>query len=629
MRLSDVAFRNLGSLAQVELSDLGPLVVIVGRNGSGKSWVFEGLRLFFGEFEPIGGASGVAADTYCWHQRRRKSPIMIEASLWLDGGESETLAKAYPALEPMRSLDPRGTELFVARELTYDKGWRTRVLAFGGQTLVNDDQWTEAQAGAEARRVEPAPDWRLYLFGPDDTAEGIEGRALLMKERQAIAYETDEDFNVLASDGLLSVVMETRGQDPDSWAADQGYSVAGRIPEEGEAPELYVLLEEETEAEPAGDLAGVAKQLRQLVRSAFTLIPAARHVPSDGSARASLIASEIATDVATLGNSVDPEDEAAWYGVRQRFEHFVGKELEPGIGAFFVRDSALRLPHQYIGGGEQSALQMTWQLREPSAIVAIEEPETHLHPSLAKEYFNYLRSRAGEIQIMVATHSPMFIDKSSDACNWLLRMEKQRTVAERVSTREEMKLVMAELGLVPSDMFLKDLVVFVEGDTEAKAVLPLWAEKVGLDLWADDRIGLLAIGGDSQAKKYLRVWLRIAKHAPSDYLVLLDGHAGAIRDELEKELDIPQGKIRVLSKHCIEDYYTPRLVVEAVQKLFETEIQEKDILRNNVAGKLADLLKGKVRRGWKVDIGRYVAARMKQVPDEFTAIFEDIKAAVT
>ena len=626
MRISSMVFKRLGSLANVELSNLKELTVLIGKNGSGKSYVLDGLRLFFTEFQTVGGASSAQNDPFLWHQRRTKHAIEIGVSLDVTKEEGQRLVALLPRLPKRTELDGEHA-LEIRRTLNYQQGWKTESLRVLGAVLVEKDEWVGPEVPAEPVKPATVLGWKLYLFGPNDTPEKIEARALLVKDGEPIAYETDEDFNALAAAGWLSVSTEAQGQDPDAWASGQGWSLAGRIPNEDEAPELW----EEEKSEPASaPPSELGSELNNLIKNAFTLIPAARHVPSSGSARDSLMAPSLVSSLTEAANSQDVEVEEKWYDVKTHFEDFVDKELDPNPSQFLVRKTTLRLPHQYIGGGEQSVLQIAWELQKPTAIVAIEEPETHLHPSLGKSLFQDLKRRTAQAQIFVGTHSPMFVDKSEEACNWLLRLKDLETKAERVSTPEEMKLVMAELGLVPSDIFLKDLVVFVEGATEEEAVLPLWAERFGLHLRANPRVGLLAIGGNSQAERFLKAWLKVMEYAPADYIVLLDAHAGSIRDKLEAELNIPQGKIKVLTRVCIEDFYPGKLVLQALHDLFQEDIDEKELPKDNLANFLNERLGNKARRGWKVQLGTYVAARMERrdVPEEISQIFEQIKAVV-
>jgi hypothetical protein len=625
MKITRMRFKGLGSLADVELDGLGELVVIAGRNGSGKSYVVEGLRMLFEEFQLVGGQSASSGNEFLWHRRRVKVPIEVELELALSREEGEAMRRT---LADGGKLDIGEGEdrVELTRELHYGANWRTRTLTLGGTPLVQEDEWVGPEGATEAVKASPVPGWKLYLFGPADTRKSIQSRALLVKEGHPVAYESDEHFNELAGDGWLAVSSESRGLDPNSWGTAQGLTVAGRIPNEAEAPELYEFWAKE-ESEPARSAPGAfAKYMTKLMQGGLMLVPASRHVPSTGSARSSFLDPGLVSRLTSLGTSAKLDDQTEWYNVRQEVEKFVGKQIEPNPGQFTVYNGELRLPHDYIGGGEQSILQLLWLIRQAQAIVTIEEPETHLHPALAKDLFARLEEVSSERQVIISTHSPMLVDKDEEACNWLLRPEGGQTRAERIRGPEAMRLMMAELGVVPSDVFLKDMVLFVEGETEAQAVFPLWAEKLGLSLRSNPRVGVLPVGGDSQLVRALRPWIEVMEYAPADYLAILDGHAGAVRDQLERELGIPGEKIKVLSKQCIEDFYPKALISEGLRALFDMEVSETDIPDDERATVLDRKIKESVgNKSWKVALGTYVASRMEKVPEEVGAILRDVK----
>lgn len=241
-----------------------------------------------------------------------------------------------------------------------------------------------------------------------------------------------------------------------------------------------------------------------------------------------------------------------------------------------------------------------------------------------------MKTHVGHDQVFVSTHSPMFLDKSQDRCVWLLRLDDLETSIQRVESPEDVRLMLAELGVVPSDVFLKDLVVFVEGSTEELAVFPIWAKTLGFPLTDSPQVGLLSIGGDGQAEKYLRVWLKLMQHAPADFLVVLDKHAGPIAKRLEKDLGIASGKIRILSKHGIEDFYPPKLVVEALRTLFQEDVEPKELPKENVGSFLNERLAVKRIQGWKVQLGTYIASRMdkKEIPTEIHSLIGDIQTLI-
>ncbi|MCJ7491677.1 MAG: ATP-binding protein, partial [Dehalococcoidia bacterium] len=137
MKLTRLAIRRLGTLVNVDLEPLGDLVVLVGRNGTGKSNVFEGLRLFFSEFQATGGESSAQGAEYLWHIRDTSKPIEIDVSIALSDNDLRGLQKALQDAGYAPQRDHPSIE--ATRALEYEKGWRTvRLSAFGAVLVEND-----------------------------------------------------------------------------------------------------------------------------------------------------------------------------------------------------------------------------------------------------------------------------------------------------------------------------------------------------------------------------------------------------------------------------------------------------------------------------------------------------------
>ena len=71
MRIRDFSVSNLGSAKHVNLDNLENPTILVGKNGSGKTFLLSGLKLLFEEFAVTGGDSIVKGDDYIWHRRNR------------------------------------------------------------------------------------------------------------------------------------------------------------------------------------------------------------------------------------------------------------------------------------------------------------------------------------------------------------------------------------------------------------------------------------------------------------------------------------------------------------------------------------------------------------------------------
>ncbi len=108
------------------------------------------------------------------------------------------------------------------------------------------------------------------------------------------------------------------------------------------------------------------------------------------------------------------------------------------------------------GGGAQSVLALVNEVETAPPIVAIEEPENHLHPELVKNvlrYFQNITVGTNAKQLFVATHSPFFIDSSYIRGVIALYWDGQETKAQQIGTKGELRAALFDIGCRPSDIF--------------------------------------------------------------------------------------------------------------------------------------------------------------------------------
>lgn len=95
-----------------------------------------------------------------------------------------------------------------------------------------------------------------------------------------------------------------------------------------------------------------------------------------------------------------------------------------------------------------------------SFVIAIEEPESHLHPSAMHVLRKVLTELSATYQVVLTTHSPLFVDRSNIASNILVN--KNKAVPAR-----SIDQIRSILGVRASDNLRHaELVVIVEGDED-------------------------------------------------------------------------------------------------------------------------------------------------------------------
>jgi hypothetical protein len=153
-----------------------------------------------------------------------------------------------------------------------------------------------------------------------------------------------------------------------------------------------------------------------------------------------------------------------------------------------ARASALRSSEIYVNDGTETKLEFKGDgvqslaaialMRHASqrgagskhVIVAVEEPESHLHPSAIHGLKTVLQELAKEQQIVITTHCPLFVDRANIAANVIVNHNKAR-VAKNVQEIREI------LGVRASDNLRhSELVLVVEGEEDKialSALLPI------------------------------------------------------------------------------------------------------------------------------------------------------------
>jgi predicted ATPase len=608
----------------VEL-ELGDLLILVGKNGSGKSSVIEGLFRFFSEFNGTGGGVPAGFSDYFWFERNTKKPIRFALELELSDNEYRAIftlpQEALKAIETVQKEKVRTLE--ISRSIVnLQAGWKTDFIKWGDLTLVKDDQviGQDEMVGLLTPK-EAMSHYTLYFFTP----QTFQGSRLLVDTKKKVAYHSTPQVDALASRNLINSSSEAQGQDYKQWCVANNFALNERppLPQEIDFP-----------IQPISQqlIQSIVTQLANFLRGRMKYLPAARDANPAPGQRVAIIDQRVIDAYKNLFNSTVVEDELRKDKLSERASGFTQKTIMPNPTQILIKDSGLYLPVQFLGGGEQELLYLMWNTQDPGFVYAIEEPENHFHPEFCRKFLHFLREvLCKESQVIVATHSPLIVDKSDVKNNWLVARSGRKSEVTQIQDREKLRLVLAELGMVPSDIFLKDYAIFVEGGTEKEAIVPIFAEMLGFPFFMD-HVMVKAVGGDSQFKNYLRIWLDLIEFLPVDYHILLDKSSEKVVLELIKELNVSANKIHVLDRGSIEDYYPADIVKSAMRDLFgvtELAIDNKMPLDHQVEQALKD--GKKLTRLWKVRLAQYVAARMSknQIPEEIRDLITSIGSQIT
>jgi predicted ATP-dependent endonuclease of OLD family len=157
------------------------------------------------------------------------------------------------------------------------------------------------------------------------------------------------------------------------------------------------------------------------------------------------------------------------------------------------------------------------------SVLAIEEPEAHLHPSLQYRFLKFLNDnmKAKVRQIFISTHSPN-ITAASKLDN-LIVLNKEKAEIEvaypgrvfDLSKKDDQvskAYIERYLDVTKSDMLFAKKVILVEGISE-QLLLPIFAQYLGGDM-VDSHVALINIGG-----RYFSHFIRLFDKDKCNYAI--------------------------------------------------------------------------------------------------------------
>jgi putative ATP-dependent endonuclease of the OLD family len=222
----------------------------------------------------------------------------------------------------------------------------------------------------------------------------------------------------------------------------------------------------------------------------------------------------------------------------------------------------------------------TWRQKQTDSgavhpMMALEEPETHLHPQAQRSLFRQIKKMPG--QRIISTHSPYICSQAEIAYMRHFSKSGEETIVSRVDAAaglepQDLRKIDRQVMNTRGDMLFARALVFFEGETEEQA-LPDFAERFWDKHPNDLGYSFIGVGGSGN---YLP-FLRMAQSFRIPWFIFSDGEPDAIK--------AVNAALAGIGERIIPD--NPRVIVLPDGKDFEAYIvtdSSKDFLIDTIVG---------------------------------------------
>jgi putative ATP-dependent endonuclease of OLD family len=498
MRLENIQVRNFRLLRRlsIDLDHGKTTTILVGPNNSGKTSVMEALRLFIGP-----GADGPKISFHDLSQLRHRDLKRIEGCLAAEADPEKKIALLKRFAPRMRldltfTYDEEPADLVAATQLLMDLTPGTSKVR-----MRIDYALENAKKLLDDFEARPRKDLTLcdYL---KETFRDYFKRVFFKVSPDGKEVEKLDDGGLLKSLVHIDIVPAQRHVDDDEGSRSAKLSKLlhdhyERFYRVDDAAGYQAI--EDALTQSAGDLTGKYGQAfgRLTKRLQNFGYPPGQKAP-DLRVRAELSAETIYRDNARIYYA---SEHAGKEGVMEEFE----------------------LPEKYNGLGYKNLIYIVLQLESFRAaidatkgdkprvhIIAIEEPEAHLHPQMQTVFISEI-SRALETdggttaQVLLSTHSSHMIAHSEFEPVRYFRRVGRQVVMQDLSKLplpgddpDLLDFLRRYVRLTHCDLFFADKAIFVEGQVE-RLLLPMMMEEqakvAGCETLGSQYISISEVGG--------------------------------------------------------------------------------------------------------------------------------------
>ena len=248
-----------------------------------------------------------------------------------------------------------------------------------------------------------------------------------------------------------------------------------------------------------------------------------------------------------------------------------------------IIDDGTATPLERKGDGVKSlaAISLLRGQKQPNraSVLALEEPESHLHPQAIHRLKDVIDELSMDNQVVISTHSPLFVNRIDVSSNILIHSNKAKP-AQYIHEIRDL------LGVKTSDNLTHaKLVLLVEGDDDQESLSSIWAgsSPILMDALKNGILIVEPIYGSGNLSYKLSVYQSVI----CDSHVFIDhddaGKAAvdkAVGDGMLKVSDYHHAICKGMTESEFEDCLDSRIYCDSIQSTYGVNIN-KSTFRNN------------------------------------------------